>query len=207
MIKRTIFGFVLLAIFILSFTLKLFPLLLVIILILGLAELIRLFAKNPLLISCYGLIFISAMLIATLMFFKNPTILFLSILVIIFNDSWAYLIGRIIGRTHFCKISPNKTIEGLVGGVIGTITLLFIVSIFVGPGMITAFDSNHLKLPSLIIIILFCGLGVCGDIFESWFKRKLEIKDTSHLLGEQGGILDRVDSWSFTMIALLILFF
>lgn len=206
MIKRVFLGVCLLIIFVLSFVFKLFPFLALIILFLGIYELVRLFPKNKMLVLFYGLLFIGAMITSIFLFYKDTALCFLTILVVVFNDSWAYAFGKFFGRTHFSKISPNKTIEGLIGGILGTIALLYILSLVLGPNTFNYFAINRYHIPALVMIIVYCLLGNVGDIFESYFKRQLQIKDTSHLLGEQGGILDRVDSWIFTMMLSLIIF-
>ena len=154
----------------------------------------------------YGLLFIGAMTTSIFLFYKDTTLCFLTILVVVFNDSWAYAFGKFFGRTHFSKISPNKTIEGLIGGILGTIGLLYILSLVLGPNTFNYFAINRYHIPAVVMIIIYCLLGNVGDIFESYVKRLLQIKDTSDLLGEQGGILDRIDSWIFTMMLSLIIF-
>lgn len=206
MIKRVFLGVCLLIIFVLSFVFKLFPFLALIILFLGIYELVKLFPKNKILVSFYGLLFIGAMITSIFLFYKDTTLCFLTILVVVFNDSWAYAFGKLFGRTHFSKISPNKTIEGLIGGILGTIGLLYILSFVLGPNTFNYFAINRYHIPAVVMIIIYCLLGNVGDIFESYVKRILQIKDTSDLLGEQGGILDRVDSWIFTMMLSLIIF-
>lgn len=206
MIKRVFLGVCLLIIFVLSFVFKLFPFLALIILFLGIYELVKLFSKNKILVSFYGFLFIGAMITSIFLFYKDTTLCFLTILVVVFNDSWAYAFGKFFGRTHFSKISANKTIEGLIGGILGTIGLLYILSLVLGPNTFNYFAINRYHIPAVVMIVIYCLLGNIGDIFESYVKRLLQIKDTSDLLGEQGGILDRVDSWIFTMMLSLIIF-
>ena len=109
-------------------------------------------------------------------------------LIVILNtsifDTFAYVTGSNIGK-HFItpNISPNKTWEGLVGGLIGSAVLGFIIS--------NMFNSSLL----LILIFILGGmLAFIGDLIISFHKRENNIKDTGTLLPGHGGALDRLDS-------------
>lgn len=124
--------------------------------------------------------------------------LFFVIAVTFLNDTGAYFTGRKFGKTALApRISPKKSVEGATGGIItGVITGLFIKfldsTIF---NIIPDFSYIH-------IIILGFSLGVAGiagDLFESMMKRDAELKDAGGLLPGHGGILDRLDSLSFTI--------
>ena len=98
-------------------------------------------------------------------------------------DTFAYFIGSKFGANFIVKkISPNKTLEGLVGGVIGS-------AIF---GLILGhiYDINFIAL----IFVLGAFLAFIGDLFISYFKRQSGVKDTGSILPGHGGILDRIDS-------------
>ena len=106
------------------------------------------------------------------------------------NDVLQYVWGRSLGRHAVIpKVSPNKTWEGLIGGV-ATTTL---AAVLLAP-LLTPFSPWHSLLAGLLI-----GIGgFCGDVTISAVKRDLGVKDTSTLLPGHGGMLDRVDSLTFT---------
>ncbi|HBM9256128.1 TPA: phosphatidate cytidylyltransferase [Citrobacter freundii] len=107
-----------------------------------------------------------------------------------FNDIAQYLWGKSIGRIKVMpKVSPNKTLAGLVGGV-ATTTLIAAV---LGPVM------TPLSLPLSLLAGFIIGLsGFCGDVVMSAIKRDIGVKDSGTLLPGHGGILDRLDSLIFT---------
>ncbi|EMN0195788.1 phosphatidate cytidylyltransferase [Citrobacter freundii] len=107
-----------------------------------------------------------------------------------FNDIAQYLWGKSIGRIKVMpKVSPNKTLAGLVGGVVTT-TLMAAV---LGPIM------TPLNLPLSLLAGFIIGLsGFCGDVVMSAIKRDIGVKDSGTLLPGHGGILDRLDSLIFT---------
>ena len=113
------------------------------------------------------------------------------------SDTFAYLTGMLIGRHHFSELSPKKTIEGCVGGVLGTAVLALVYSFFLPEGVDTLFGVN------VHILLLICG-AVCsivsqiGDLAASAIKRNYGIKDYSNLIPGHGGIMDRFDSILFT---------
>ncbi len=98
-------------------------------------------------------------------------------------DIGAFFAGRAFGGPKLApSISPNKTISGLVGGVIAA-TLL-------GGFWVRA---NELSLAWLVLAPLFALAAAGGDLFESWMKRKAGVKDSGNLLPGHGGVLDRLD--------------
>lgn len=105
------------------------------------------------------------------------------------NDVFQYLMGKFFGKHKITpQISPNKTLEGFIGGVFLTVLLSNILGFFL------------LETDILINTILGILLGVsgfCGDVFMSYLKRKAHIKDTGTLLPGHGGLLDRMDSLIF----------
>ncbi len=108
------------------------------------------------------------------------------------GDTFAYFVGRSYGRTQFApRISPNKTVEGLVGGVVGG-TLAFWCA-----GLYQDWLSG---LDALLIGFLVALAAPIGDLFESAIKRDLEVKDSGRLFGAHGGALDRLDAVFFTVV-------
>ena len=121
--------------------------------------------------------------------------LFWLIAVVCLCDSFAYFIGKFMGKTPFCKTSPKKTLEGVVGGILCA-TLL--------GSLIGLFEYKFL----FSLLCAFCvSLGaVAGDLLESYFKRMANVKDSSSLIPGHGGVLDRIDAVmiaSFVMLGLL----
>jgi phosphatidate cytidylyltransferase len=101
------------------------------------------------------------------------------------NDTFAYLVGMSIGKTKlFERISPKKTWEGTIGGVLCTQGIAFLLSIY-----ITELTPIHWFAVALIVSVF----GTLGDLVESMFKRSLGVKDSGIILPGHGGILDRFD--------------
>ena len=116
------------------------------------------------------------------------------LLITIFTDTFALISGRLIGKHKLCeKISPNKTIEGSIGGsLFGTIIATTFYFIVINP------DANVFLV--LIITLLFSIIGQIGDLFFSSIKRNYQVKDFSNIIPGHGGILDRFDSFIFVVI-------
>lgn len=120
-------------------------------------------------------------------------IIFLFLITII-TDSYAYFIGRLIGKNKLLEvISPNKTWEGTIGGsLVGT----FVCTVY----YLTVINPN-ISIPKISIIILFLSLvGQFGDLFFSAIKRTYKVKDFSNIMPGHGGILDRLDSIIFVIL-------
>jgi phosphatidate cytidylyltransferase len=114
----------------------------------------------------------------------------LLILVIVASDSAQYYTGRAVGRRPLAPaISPKKTLEGAIGGVIAGMLVMAI-------GGRLVFTTQGLVLLALLGAAV-AGLGIVGDLFESMLKRSAGIKDSSALIPGHGGMLDRIDSWLF----------
>lgn len=107
-------------------------------------------------------------------------------------DVCAYLVGMILGKRRvFPEISPKKTLEGCIGGVIGAGVLSLIYALCV-QGYILDLKGEAVIFP--IVCMIGAIIGMFGDLFASAIKRKAGIKDYSNLLPGHGGILDRFDS-------------
>ncbi|MEM7030884.1 MAG: phosphatidate cytidylyltransferase [Chloroflexota bacterium] len=105
------------------------------------------------------------------------------------NDSFALVTGKWLGRHKiFPKLSPNKTISGILGGGIAALVVAILLSIFI-------FDFTwHISLFGTLIIIIF---AIIGDLVASKFKRDMNVKDFGNVLPKQGGVLDIYDSLIF----------
>jgi phosphatidate cytidylyltransferase len=113
-------------------------------------------------------------------------------------DTFAYGFGTFLGRhSLFKKVSPNKSVEGFVAGIVGALIIYFIVRV-----------TEFLPISWLAVVLfgLIVGvLGQAGDLVESWLKRDAGVKDSSTLLPGHGGMLDRFDSIIFTSPVMLML--
>ncbi len=109
------------------------------------------------------------------------------------TDVFAYWIGKNFGKHKFSKVSPNKTIEGCVGGIFGAVTFSLICA-FV---MNTYFGTEIAYLTIAILSSILSLVGQVGDFSASVIKRHFEIKDFSELFPGHGGMLDRIDSVMF----------
>ncbi len=119
--------------------------------------------------------------------------LFSTLLVVKLSDTGAYLIGRVFGRTPLTVISPKKTWEGLVGGLLfalggAWLTRQWLLPQYLGTGTPGNWVAYGLYGTTLMVI------GLAGDLTESVLKRDGQLKDSSHLLPGLGGSLDVIDS-------------
>ncbi|NVJ89097.1 MAG: phosphatidate cytidylyltransferase [Flavobacteriaceae bacterium] len=116
--------------------------------------------------------------------------LMISILSIIWiNDSFAFLVGKNFGKNKlFPSVSPNKTVEGFLGGL----TFALLAALF-----ISKFNRDFTMINWLIIGFLVSFFGSLGDLVESKFKRQADLKDSGNIMPGHGGILDRLDSLLF----------
>ena len=114
----------------------------------------------------------------------------LLIATVIVSDSAQFYSGRLFGRRPLAPtISPKKTIEGAVGGLV--VATIFIT--VAGPWVFPETRPGSLALVGVAIVVL----GICGDLFESRLKRRAGVKDSSALIPGHGGVLDRIDALLF----------
>lgn len=133
----------------------------------------------------FGLVYITFPFALFYKLNRNYTYVYLLFLLIWANDSFAFFGGKYLGKHKFSKISPNKTIEGLVVGFVFTI-LTSVIFHYAVPE-VTMIDS--------LVIGVFVGVfGPLGDLFESFLKRYTNVKDSSNIIPGHGGFLDRFDS-------------
>ena len=139
--------------------------------------------------TAFGLIYIAVPLGTLVLIHRlggREAVLFL-LLTIVVSDSSQYYTGRLFGRRPLAPaISPKKTVEGAVGGLL--IATLFVV--FAG-----RFVFPFVRVPWLIVLgLVLVALGIAGDLFESRLKRTAGVKDSSTLIPGHGGMLDRIDA-------------
>ena len=115
----------------------------------------------------------------------------LFIFIVILFDIFSYLTGKTFGSKKIINISPNKTIEGLIGG--------FTISLILGLVLSNYFNLLN-SINTIFYIILIIISSFIGDIIESFFKRKNNLKNSSDFLPGHGGLFDRFDSFLFSII-------
>ena len=122
----------------------------------------------------------------------NPKIILGIFILIWTNDTFAYIVGKSIGKHKlFERISPKKTIEGFVGGVIFAVLAAYLISKYYIEGSTT---NLYIWIGFAVIVGFF---GTIGDLVESKFKRIAGVKDSGKIMPGHGGILDRLDSVIF----------
>lgn len=127
---------------------------------------------------------------------------FFVLLLIWATDSGAYFCGSAFGKRKLMPaISPNKTVEGAIGGILSAMIVAILFYFFTEL-------QNRFPLPVLLIISVILSIfGQVGDLVESALKRYYGVKDSGKLLPGHGGILDRVDSWLFVFPVLYFFLF
>ncbi len=166
-----------------------FRLLAAIIVSVGFFELFRLFFKAGFRKKTFFTFFIlvfSAFSFGFIVFsrFDEGLVLFTFLVLSVF-DAFSQVSGQLFGRHKiFPKISPNKTVEGLIGGA-----LFAIVSAILIEGLISASPLAAMKMAAGVVVF-----ALVGDVATSWYKRQYGVKDFSRLIPGHGGFLDRFDS-------------
>jgi len=119
---------------------------------------------------------------------------------VVANDVGAYFVGTAFGRTPLRPwISPNKSLEGLLGGTILTLLVMLII------GMQNLSDTWSSTSHLLMLGIVISAMAPLGDLTESMFKRNLDVKDFGAIIRGHGGVLDRFDGFLFTLPAVYYL--
>lgn len=121
----------------------------------------------------------------------QPEIVICTLIFIWVNDSFAYLVGKNFGKKKlFESVSPKKTIEGFIGGLVFSLIAAFIIS--------KQYENSNINLLDWMIIGSILSIfGTIGDLIESKFKRQANIKDSGNIMPGHGGLLDRLDSLFF----------
>jgi phosphatidate cytidylyltransferase len=120
----------------------------------------------------------------------SATVLLLGTIVV--SDTAQYYVGRMLGKRPLApSISPKKTIEGALGGLVCASAFMVL-----GGARMLPFVGYR---PLVVLSVLVVGLGICGDLFESRLKRAAGMKDSSSLIPGHGGVLDRIDALLFAV--------
>jgi phosphatidate cytidylyltransferase len=157
-------------------------------------------------VTLLGVAWVGAGIGCLLLIRDIPEFGFWAVMAVLFTvfaaDTGAFFVGRTFGRHSLAPaISPKKSWEGLVGGVLAAVGMAFVI--------LYKDRVDFLSIPESLLLGLVIALAaVLGDLFESAVKRDLEVKDSGRVLGGHGGVLDRLDSllWAgpaayFTILA------
>ena len=143
-------------------------------------------------ITVLGVAWVGAGIGCLLLIRDIPEFGFWAVMAVLFTvfaaDTGAFFVGRTLGRHRMAPaISPNKSWEGFVGGVLAAVGMAFVI--------LYKDRDEFLTIPESLVLGLVIALAaVLGDLFESAVKRDLDVKDSGRVLGGHGGMLDRLDS-------------
>lgn len=141
--------------------------------------------------SLLAFILIVTAILCLYLYELERSLILIAVMISVATDAFAFFAGKVLGRNKiFPIISPNKTLEGTIGGVVS--------SVVINSLMITLIFQNSLKTLDVIMLtlmILICAVAaVFGDLLISSIKRQANLKDTGSLIPGHGGLLDRIDS-------------
>ena len=171
------------------FTVKIFPWICGLIIVAGFFEIIRLKKNNPQKMTVFYVILLAYVLISTGFYFFSTlpqSILLYTLFIVCTFDAFCQIAGQLFGKNKICsQISPNKTYEGLSGGLFMSVFTFLVI------GKILEFSAIY----TIIVGFGICVFSFTGDLAASWIKRRYGVKDFSSALPGQGGFLDRFDSF------------
>lgn len=167
---------------------------------------------------CFMMTLLSSLSISCIVYLRDEYIknealkdIALYYIVIVFLSAWitdsgGYIFGRLFGRHKLSPlISPKKTVEGAVGGVVLSVILLVASALIYGAYLQSSGCSARFNYVSIVILALLCSLlSILGDLGASIIKRQNGIKDFGNILPGHGGVLDRFDSILFVAPTILI---
>ena len=141
--------------------------------------------------SLLAFILIVTAILCLYLYELERSLILIAVVISVTTDAFAFFAGKVLGRNKiFPIISPNKTLEGTIGGVVS--------SVVINSLMITLIFQNSLKTLDVIMLtlmIFICAVAaVFGDLLISSIKRQANLKDTGSLIPGHGGLLDRIDS-------------
>jgi phosphatidate cytidylyltransferase len=128
---------------------------------------------------------------------NRPLVLFLLILIVWTADSVAYFVGRTLGRHKLAPaISPGKTVEGAIGGVVGVILVVGMVLMTPLYEYVVIGYSISKLIYIILMSVIVALFSLVGDLVESKFKRIVGVKDSGTIIPGHGGVLDRIDAYT-----------
>ena len=141
--------------------------------------------------SLLAFILIVTAILCLYLYELERSLILMAVMISVATDAFAFFAGKVLGRNKiFPIISPNKTLEGTIGGIVS--------SVVINSLMITLIFQNSLKTLDAIMLtlmIFICAVAaVFGDLLISSIKRQANLKDTGSLIPGHGGLLDRIDS-------------
>tara|TARA_Y100001970_G_C14083498_1_gene776011 strand:- start:1 stop:657 length:657 start_codon:yes stop_codon:yes gene_type:complete len=160
-----------------------------------------------------SIIFLDSVLVVALLiilFLRNDTassfvLLIWAIILTICSDVGGYVFGKIFKWKKLTKISPNKTMSGVIGSFIFSIGSVFILEFLIN--ILSGQNSSFFQKPKYFIMAVILSLSAqLGDLTISYLKRLEKIKDTGKFLPGHGGIFDRIDGLMFVVITAYILY-
>ena len=181
-------GFLFLA-YILLFPSFLFNFGLIIIFGISIYELIKLRVFS--LQSLLAFILIVTAILCLYLYELERSLILIAVMISVVTDAFAFFAGKVLGRNKiFPIISPNKTLEGTIGGVVSSVVINSLMITLIFQNSLKTFDAIMLTL-----MIFICAVAaVFGDLLISSIKRQANLKDTGSLIPGHGGLLDRIDS-------------
>ena len=153
--------------------------------------------------SLLAFILIVTAILCLYLYELERSLILIAVMISVATDAFAFFAGKILGRNKiFPIVSPNKTLEGTIGGVVS--------SVVINSLMITLILQNSLKTLDVIMLtlmIFICAVAaVFGDLLISSIKRQANLKDTGSLIPGHGGLLDRIDSHILCIPVFFVLF-
>ena len=141
--------------------------------------------------SLLAFILIVTAILCLYLYELERSLILIAVMISAATDAFAFFVGKVLGRNKiFPIISPNKTLEGTIGGVVSSVVINSLMITLIFQNSLKTFDAIMLTL-----MIFICAVAaVFGDLLISSIKRQANLKDTGSLIPGHGGLLDRIDS-------------
>ena len=141
--------------------------------------------------SLLAFILIVTAILCLYLYELERSLILIAVMISAATDAFAFFVGKVLGRNKiFPIISPNKTLEGTIGGIVSSVVINSLMITLIFQNSLKTFDAIMLTL-----MIFICAVAaVFGDLLISSIKRQANLKDTGSLIPGHGGLLDRIDS-------------